>query len=347
MAHNLDFSNNRANIAFRGSRRDIWHRLGQEMQENMSIEQWAKAAGLDWRAVMVSAYADLSSAEFDHIKTAFDPRMILIDNVRHCVRSDTGKHLGVATNGYVPCQPAQLLNWFQQYISVNDKFQLDVAGSLKGGRIIWATAVYNGDLTVAGDRHVARLLMTTTFDCSGATINQGTVTRVVCNNTLNAALANRDCIVRTRHNTAFNAERVGKELAQIAQGFEAYKTMGEAMALVHLTKGQISQFFKSCLDIPFDVKADDVSTRKLNQFNELNSAYQATVAEGTEPETAWTALNAVTRYIDHDRSTKRGQGGSVDESRFLSSQFGSGAALKTKAVANLYDMFGIKQTETV
>src|SRR5262249_54016343 len=157
------------------------------------------------------------------------------------------------------------------------RFSLDVAGSLNRGEIIWATARYDGDTTVAGDKHVARLLMTTSFDSTMATINRATMTRVVCNNTLNCALADKQkSFVRTRHNTKFNAQRVGSELARIAQGFEAYKVMGNAMAQVHLDKEQVSKLFKVVLDIPFDAKKEDVGARKMNQFADLNRAYSQT-----------------------------------------------------------------------
>ncbi len=107
--------------------------------------------------------------------------------------------------------------------------------------------------------------------------------------------------------------------------------MGDAMAETQMGKDVVAKYFKALLDIPFDAKSDTVSTRKLNQFQDLNRAYRSTVMEGTQPETAWTALNAVTRYVDHDRST-RGGNGNADESRFLSAQMGSGAAMKARAV---------------
>jgi hypothetical protein len=37
MAHEIDMTNGRANIAFMGNRNDVWHRLGQEMKEGMTI----------------------------------------------------------------------------------------------------------------------------------------------------------------------------------------------------------------------------------------------------------------------------------------------------------------------
>ena len=145
---------------------------------------------------------------------------------------------------------------------------------------------------------------------------------------LDVARADNRAVVRTRHNTRFNAARVGKELAQLAQRFACFKAIGDAMARTEMAASDVSNFFKACLDIPFDAKSADVSTRKLNQFQGLNNAYRETVREGTAQGSVWTALNAITRYVDHDRSTRGGN----DESRLVSSQFGSGEAMKGKAM---------------
>lgn len=335
MAHNIDMSNNRANIAYLGSRKDVWHRLGFEMPAGATMAEWATMAGLDWTAIKVQAVANLGSPQFDHLDAA--TRFRDVEGQRFVVRSDNGQPLGYVSDQYQPVQPVEVLEWFQQYIAVDDRFHLDVAGSLKKGEIIWATATFKDSLSIVGEEHKARLLMTTTFDGSGATLNKATMTRVVCNNTLDAALSDRRATIRTRHSTKFNAAKVGQELAAIAQGFEHYRVMAESMVAIDLAATQVSEFFKACLDIPFDAKKDDISGRKLNQFQALNNSYRETVAEGTKPGTAWTALNAITRYVDHDRSTRGGD--SQDEARVLSANFGSGAALKAKAVGLLLPQF--------
>jgi phage/plasmid-like protein (TIGR03299 family) len=230
-----------------------------------------------------------------------------------------------------------VLDWFDRYVKVDDRFRIDVAGSLRQGDIIWATATFNGPINAGGDSHVARLLMTTTFDGTGSTVNRATMTRVVCNNTLDAAMADRQrSLVRTRHSTKFDPAKVGSELAKVVNGFKVYQAMGDAMACVEMADKQVSDFFKSLLDIPRDAKSDDISARKMNQFLDLSHAYSATVREGTPKGTAWCALNAVTRYVDHERSTR---GGDATESRFLSAQFGSGAAMKGQAVDLLAGYF--------
>src|SRR5947207_2992674 len=105
MAHELDQSNGRDNIAFLGSRNDVWHRLGQEMAPGMTVEQWRKAAGLDWHAVLVEAIPDLSSPQWDHVSHL---RGQAVSGQRFIVRSDTAGYLGYSTDGYQPVQPAEV-----------------------------------------------------------------------------------------------------------------------------------------------------------------------------------------------------------------------------------------------
>lgn len=322
MAHQLDFTGNRANIAFIGSRRDVWHRLGTEMQAGQSIEAWSKAAGLDWHARKVPSYADVS--------TNGTPDFQLVPGWNHIVRSDNNAPLGyVSEAGYKLVQPAEVLDWFQRYIAVDDRFELDVAGSLRGGGRIWATARYNGEISVGGDAHRARVLMCTGFDGTLATTNSMTMTRVVCNNTLTAALCDKRALIKTSHAARFDAAAVGRELSGLAQSVETFKAIGDAMAAVELSVDDTRKLFKKILAIPFDAKPDEVSTRKMNQFHALSGAYSQTVAEGTERGKVWTALNAVTRYVDHERSSRNGD--SEESGRFDSAQFGSGANLKAIA----------------
>jgi phage/plasmid-like protein (TIGR03299 family) len=329
----IDNSNGRDNIAFLGSRNDVWHRLGTEMQPGQSLDQWQKSAGLDWTAIKVPALMDLSGAEFNHVPGGRQPRA---NDRSFMVRSDTGMLLGdqCVSDVYQPVQPREVLEWFQQYIAVDDRFALDVAGSLKGGSIIWATATWRDALTVAGDQHVARVLMSTTFDASAATINQMTTTRVVCNNTLRAAHSDRHhAVVRTRHNTKFDAARVGAELAELAQSVAQFKKVGDAMARVTITAAEVSAFFKACLDIQPEEKFEDISTRKQNQFKALSQAFNTTRREREANQgdaiDVWTALQAVTRYVDHDRVSINGD---LGEKQFLSATFGSGDTLKGKAM---------------
>jgi phage/plasmid-like protein (TIGR03299 family) len=337
MSAMIDMTNNRANIAFLGARKDIWHRMGTEMLPGQTIEEWADAAGLGWSAIKVPAIASLEGSRFDHIEPG--KRFQKVDDRAFVVRSDTGAILGFvsgedAGNGYQIVQPGEVLEWFERYISVDDRFVLDVCGSLDGGRRIWATAKYNGDISIAGEAHAARVLMSTSFDSTSATVNQCTMTRVVCQNTLRTAHADNKAAIRTRHSTKFDAAKVGRELAQLASGFAQYKAIGDAMGQVEMAKDAVADFFKDCLDIPRDAKKDDISTRKANQYSDLSRAYRTSVVEGAPNGSVWAALQAITRYADHDRSVKTGDQ-TEEKARFASAQFGTGDNFKGKALEML------------
>ena len=321
--HNIDRTNDRDNVAYLGSRNNVWHKLGQEMEEGEALETWAVQAGLDWNAVKVPAYADLTSLNM-HNKVMPDREFI--------VRNDTGDILGLVSDQYKIVQPLEVLNWFEQYISVDERFKLDVAGSLDGGRKIWATAKFDHDLLVASEKIDSRLLLTTSLDGTMSTTAQMTSTRVVCQNTLNMSLTDRRAKVTVTHRSKFDANTVAKELSDLGQSVDAFKAMGDAMAQHHMASQEIEKFFKKLLDIPEQATLDNISTRKINQFNSLLISHKKSIDEGAERDTQWSVLQAVTRFVDHNRSVKRGDFASTDVARFASAQFGTGANLKDRAV---------------
>jgi phage/plasmid-like protein (TIGR03299 family) len=322
-----DFEAGKANIAYTGSRNSVWHRLGHEMADGMSRADWQKAGGNDFQVMKVAA------------EYAWNGDYKRADDLCFIVRQDNGRLLGRSsvTDRYVPCQPDELYNFMFQYIDVDPRFAMDVTGNFGGGSTIWAAAVWNEGLTVAGDSHVARLFMSTTFDGSGATRCDMRITRPVCDNTIAAGQGeNKGAIVTTRHNTRFDAKRAGEELATLAKSVARYKKIGDAMAAVHMSADEVKNFFRDILDIPHDAKESDVSTRKLNQSRALRDAFHTTRrernAKNGDPIDVWTVLQSLTRYVDHDRISINGDGG---EKQFLSANFGSGDQLKTKAMGLL------------
>jgi len=326
MGHEIDFSNDRANVAFLKSGGDPWHELGDAMPDGAPQDEWLRRAGLSHLCELEQAYTLR-----DGIYVPVNDQFFISRNDTHAVLSDS------VTADFAIVQPRDVLNFFYDYIHVDSRFQMDVAGSLRGGAIVWATATFNGDQTVAGSKHITRALLSTGYDGHTATFLQGTETRTVCRNTLRASLADKRAQVRITHVQKFDAKKAARELAGLAQSFDTYKRMGDAMATVHVAQDDVEAFFRTLVDIPRDAKrdatekAEKVSTRKWNTLDALNTAYDATVAEGTERGTVWTMLNAVTNYADHARGVRNTTGVSEAEARFTSANFGTGAELKATA----------------
>ena len=334
MAHNIENRDGVYSFAFTGERSEIWHRLGQELDAAAGREEWLTAAGFNYHVEKVPAIASLNGAEFDHI--APEKRFVETDK-RFTVRQDNGHVLGIAGEGYQTVQPVDIWEWFENYITCDDRFHIDAAGVLGSGERLWMTARFNGSLDVAGDRHIPRLLMSTSFDASQATRNEATMTRVVCQNTLRAAHMNAKALIKTRHNTRFDGRQVHRELGQIAQSFVEYKALGDAMAQTTMTRDSVQSFFATLLGVAPDAKAADISTRTKNIAHDLAASYRRTQSErNTQRDDVWTALQAVTRYVDHDRSVRNAANETVG--RFDSGTFGSGDAMKGKAINLLFPL---------
>jgi phage/plasmid-like protein (TIGR03299 family) len=331
MAHNIENRDGRYSFAFTGERSEIWHRLGQELDGAASRDEWINAAGFDYHVEKVPAIASLNSDAFNHL--APENRFVETDK-KFLARQDNGHILGIAGDGYQPVQPADIWDWFERYITVDDRFHIDAAGVLGSGERLWMTARFNGSLDVAGDRHLARLLMSTSFDASQATRNEATMTRAVCANTLRAAHMSAKALVKTRHNTSFRGDTVARELGQIAQSFAEFKAMGDAMAQQAMTRQEVQSFFATLLGVEPDAKPADISTRTKNIASDLAASYRRTQHErNTSRDDVWTALQSVTRYVDHDRTVRNAPNDTVG--RFDSGTFGSGDSMKGKALGLL------------
>ena len=216
--------------------------------------------------------------------------------------------------------------------------------------MICSTYAYKGDgLQIGGDKHKAFLMASTTFDGSGATHFWVSLVRAVCQNTIRAGMATaRGARVSIRHNTRINPDLVRKQLAELAQSVRQFKAVGDALAKHSMSAADISALFKAVLDIPAeatkkpDGTIEGTSTRKFNQFADLSRAFARSKAERNGAVDAFTALQAVTRYVDHDRSVKVNGSGNETVARFDSANFGSGDALKSKAVGLLLPLIADK-----
>lgn len=324
MAHMLDETTGQHAIAYVGE--TPWHGYGTIMQENQSIEDWATAARMDWSAIKVPSGYRVG----DEWKQ--EPGRFAV------IRDDTFARLGTFTDRYKIVQPIQILEFFRDFILTDDRFQLETAGCLKGGQVIWALARFKNSLSVMGEEHAPYVMLTTSFDGTLATTAQATMIRVVCNNTITASLWSKDAAtIKVRHNVNWNekaAARAHEQLEQVAATYSQYSDLAEALAMQRMSRAQTTEFFANLLGAEEgeDENGESkVSTRKSNMIDALIASYETTEKEGTEKGNAWTAFNAVTRYVDHDRATRRTNGETEIDSRMSSAFFGSGQLLKVRA----------------
>ena len=215
MAHMIDTTTGRAAIAYAGEA--PWHKLGQQLTPGASIETWTREAGL--------AYTVLESPVLYRTGAATEPEMFKGRKVLH--RSDTGGALAVVSDSYHVVQPAEVMGFFEKLVELGG-FQLETAGVLSYGRRVWGLArVNDGAEIIGGDVVRPYVLLGTSYDGTMATVAKFTSVRVVCHNTITAALGSGEA-VRVLHSERFDADRVRQDLGIVAGAWDRFLKIGRA-----------------------------------------------------------------------------------------------------------------------
>ena len=221
---NFDMTTARAGMAYMGD--TPWHGLGQKLTDGASLETWQQEAGLDWECV--PAPVEFKRAMVDTFGMDTVERR-QANGHRVLYRSDTGDALSIVSDRYRPVQPRDVIEFYRD-LTDRYGFALETAGSLKGGRKIWALAnTRNATRLRGGDNVGGYLLLATSFDGSMATQARFTSVRVVCNNTLTIA-ARGQADVTVRHSTQFDANKVKLDLRIGEQWEEFARAANEVLA---------------------------------------------------------------------------------------------------------------------
>ena len=312
MAHMIDTTTGRAAIAYAGEA--PWHKLGQQLTPGASIEEWTREAGL--------AYTVLESPVLFKTPATTEPEMFKGRKVLH--RSDTGGALAVVSDGYHVVQPAEVMDFFGKLVDIGG-FQLETAGVLSHGRRVWGLARVNeGAEILGGDVVRPYVLLGTSYDGTMATVAKFTSVRVVCHNTITAALGSGEA-VRVLHSERFDADKVRQDLGIVASAWDRFLIQSRQLAGQPLSAEESDQFVRALLE-PYKspgvpVEESRAYRRVLELFNGKGIGSDIPGVRGTR----WGMLNAVTELVDHER-------GRSDNTRMESAWFGTGANLKNRAL---------------
>lgn len=234
------------------------------------------------------------------------------------VRTDTGALLGVVGPSYEPVQNDYLFGaWTEPFRAAG--CTIEGAGHLRGGSRVWLQLAIPGgtDEVIPGDAVTAYLLAANAHDGSMSVACGTQRTRVVCQNTLQAAISESGA--RLRHTRGVHValevaqERILKERAAFRVELEKYR----AMAKTKCSDANLRTYLRDV----FEVEGEDIP-RAVERVTELyqGQAYALPGVTGT----VWGAFNAVTEWTTHAR-------GRSDDSRFDSVLFGDSSRLNERA----------------
>ena len=237
------------------------------------------------------------------------------------------KFLGAVGRVYQVIPHAAGLSIVDELVASADGAHYSTAGVLGNGETVWGLADLGLSLRVGDDVQQGYLLFYTGHDGSKSAQFKLTFTRVVCQNTLNIAIAEKARAALTvRHNRLAESR-----LASMADTLRTIKTqtqtVEEKMRFLAGRKlnreGYISimnRLFPEGEQGAITTRRDNILASVLHIFEDNDGN-----AFPEQRGTVYNLLNAVTNYVDHERSAKAG-------ARSESAMFGTGDMLKTKAL---------------
>lgn len=307
-----------------------WHGLGKPVPGDLTPPQMLKAAGLDWTVEKRDLFI---AAGEEKLGKKVPGQYALTRNTDDRVLSIVGKN-------FKPTQNEEILDFFKRFVEAGD-MDLETAGSLRNGQFIWALARINASFTLGknGDDVHNYLLLMQPHMYGYARTAKFTSVRVVCKNTLNAALGanltgdqTKGKVFRMSNTREFDEK--AQEEARLALGIatEQAKEFEQAAKLLVRRKAKkdvIEAYFKNVIN--FDPakakKLKDDSVREPSMLVKFREAHTQAPGQdlGTAKGTWWGAFNAVTYVIDHEVGRNR-------DTALSSAWLGSNAEIKRRAL---------------
>jgi phage/plasmid-like protein (TIGR03299 family) len=249
------------------------------------------------------------------------------------VRTDTNQPLGVVGSRYAIVQNRDALSFFDPALG-EGAASIDSVGSLAGGKRAFMLAKIPEVVEIVpGDAVERYLLFSNSHDGSSAVEVLFTPVRVVCQNTLSAALADakkkKAGRVSIRH-TAGAKERLEaahEVLGQERDYFTRIKAAFQYLAKRDLGRAEVASFVRDLFPGKLDAetKKITVSTKTRNRRKAVVKAFEESPGSDMAGSTAWGLYNAATWFIDHERNLPEGS------DPWEASVVGSGVGLRQSA----------------
>ena len=229
MSHEIELLDGKYCIAWSGQK--PWHGLGKEVPHDLTPDQMLNAAGLDWKVEKHPAFIEIDG---DQVETG----------TQALVRDKDNKILTMISDDWKPLQNSEAFAFFHEFV-MNADMDMETAGSLKGGQIVWALAKIKSETfeVTKGDEVNNYLLFTNPHKYGHSIDTRITPIRTVCNNTLSLALSTAvERMVKVNHRTAFDPNVVKETLGLASNKFKGYKERAKFLAKKKASDEDIKKF---------------------------------------------------------------------------------------------------------
>ena len=253
-----------------------WHGLGVPVSNDLTPAQMMKKAGLDWRVEEVESYIDFNGKKIP-------------TGQKSLVRETDGRLLTNVGEKWNPCQNETAFEFFHEYVMAGD-MEMNTAGSLRDGKMVWALAKVKESFDLFGGDQVDSYLLFSNPHQYGKSIDvRFTPIRVVCNNTLSLALDTvSERQIKVGHRVEFDASEVKTALGIATDKLNTYKEMAKFLGTKRYTTESLIEYYNSVYPRTADKRVqgqgtsiDTLSRNAKFAFDSIERQPGANFAEGT------------------------------------------------------------------
>ena len=293
-----------------------WHGLGVPVSNDLTPVQMMEKAGLNWKVQEVETFI-----EYNNKKVATGQKAL--------VRETDGRILTTVGENWNPVQNETAFEFFSDFVMSGD-MEMNTAGSLREGQMVWALAKVKDSFELfGGDKVDSYLLFSNPHQYGKAIDVRFTPIRVVCNNTLSLSLGMKsEQSVKVGHRVEFDSVEVKKALGVATEKLANYKEAAQFLGNKRFTQDSYIEYLNTVFPRTADkrtqgkgLSVETLSRNAKAAYDVLESQPGAEYAEGSW----WQAFNSITYITDHVQ-------GRNEDNRLYSSWFGGNQLRKTNAL---------------
>jgi len=326
MAHQINYNKKTKSYSFAAYGEPAWHGLGKIVNQAMTSEQAIKLANMDYT---------VKKGNIQYYDEEGMP--VQVDGVYANYREDNGAFLGLVKSRYEIVQNVDAFGFFDAIIDSGEAI-FHTAGVLGNGERIFVLAKLPEDFLIGGEAIQKYILLTNSHDGNSSVIAGMTNIRVVCNNTLQAAMKGLTNKVSIGHVSG------AKERLQ-----QAHKVMGLAstynqevqeifnrMTDKKMTEGEYREFFESVFTPEYKQEQEEktISTKLANMIDATTQFALTHNTQTTDESkgTLWGAYNAVSGYYNYIKNFDSA------EAKFNSQFFGTANTKMIKSFSKAVEL---------
>ena len=302
MAHRLEeFADGTS--AFFSAREVAWHKLGTVTEGALTAEDALKTAQLDWQVIksddpvstMVPMYGNSAMEQGSMEEITYADKFM---TYRYHPKTKKAQALGVVGNRYTPVQNLQAFS-FLNAVADESGAVFETAGSIDGGKKVFMTMKMPEGLQIGGVDAIDLYLMAwNTHDGTSSFNVLVTPIRVVCQNTLTAAIGNAKSTFTLRHTpNVDNKIQAARETLKLTWKYtESFEELANNLLSQKMSDKEFYSLVENVfpIDDPESPRAVTMAETARGTLNGLWKAPTQANISGTK----WAAYNAFTEYSD-------------------------------------------------